>query len=882
MPAFLLATKLNPPPLRPDLVPRPQISQGLNANLVQNGGFARQLTLVSAPAGFGKTTVVAEWLHHVPQPVTWLTLDEHDNDPGRFLAHLIAALQLIDSPIGQTVQALLPTSQPPPIDIVLTSLINDINQVSQPFFLVLDDYHKVHNRTVHEQLSFILDHQPRTMHLVIVTREDPLLPVSRLRARKQVTELRQLDLRFRTPEIVEFFRRTARLDLPPAVITLLEDRTEGWAAGLQLAAISLDRQTDIDEFVRSFAGSNRYILDFLFDEVLSRQPPAVQDFLLRTSILDQLCGPLCDAVTGRTDSTQLLQNLEQNNLFVVPLDIPHTWYRYHHLFSDLLRHRLRLVDDLPTDPLHVRASDWYETEKQPFNALQHALAGRAWPRAAHLIGQLATSMLRLGQVTTLLGWLQALPVDIVRTVPELCYAMAWTQLLTGQFDQAEQNLACAEKLAGDNRQIRGNLLVAQAYLARVRGFHEQALTFAQEALQVLPMSDTISRGMVALNLGLAQITRGHLVEAEQALNEACVMAQAAQNHYVALTALSLLGSMQLVYGHLHDAAELCRKVLTTGGQLPPTAMAHSVMGALLYEWNGLTQAAEHLVHGVELCQITGNAEVLVDCLVTLTRVRLAASDRVAARAALTQAQEIVEHKAVSAMAAGKVAAGWTALALAENDLAAAQYWAARMANATALSLVHARIRLVPVVLLVAQKRHAEAAAALQPLWESANEARIVYLTVDIRVLQAISAPSSLTASRCLQEALVMAEPEGYVRTFVDKGAPIEAMLQELQRQGFLSSYVKSLLAAFDTQHRYTTATTAAAALHQAHSLVEPLTEREFEILHLVADGLSNEQIADRLFITVGTVKTHLHRIYGKLDVQSRTQAVARARAIDLL
>jgi LuxR family maltose regulon positive regulatory protein len=501
-----------------------------------------------------------------------------------------------------------------------------------------------------------------------------------------------------------------------------------------------------------------------------------------------------------------------------------------------------------------------------------------------LIEQLGTDLLRKGQVSTLLGWLKALPVDIVQNRPALCFAMAWALLLTGQLDEAERYLACAAKLTEHTAPARGDLLVAQAYLARARGAHEEAIVYAQEALQVLPATDGMARGMVALSLGLAQIARGQLVEAEQVLNEAYTAAQAMQNHYGALTALGLLSAMQLAYGRLHRAAVMCRQVLSAGGQLPPTGMAHSVMGALSYEWNDLAAAANHLVRGTELCEVSGNVDVMIDCLVTLARVRLAQHDHAAARAILTEAQDLVEHKGVAPMAPGKVAAGWTALALAEGDLTTARFWAPRTTRSTALSLVHARAQLTPIYLLVAQGYHAQAAGALEALWASPHQAVTRFVHIDVRVLQALTAPSVPAATVCLQEALAMAEPEGYVRTFIDKGPGLADLLRIVRRQVGSSTYVNTLLAAFEADSRRATEPPDdPTAVHRdTNVLLEPLTSRELEILRLLADGLSNDQIADRLFITVGTVKTHLHRIYGKLDAENRTQAVARARTLHLL
>ena len=430
MPATLLTTKFNTPLLRPDLVPRQHLLDRLNSGLWQAGGFLRKLTLVSASAGYGKTTLVAEWLKGAHQPVCWLMLDDHDNDPSQFLAYLIGALQRVDAGLGRSVQALLQSPQQPPTENVLIALINEIAQGTTSFFLVLDDYQAIHTRAIHDQLGFILDHQPRQMHLVVATREDPLFPISRLRASGQVLEIRQVDLRFSIQEIEEFFNRTVGLSLPAADLAILEDRTEGWVTGLQLAALSLPRPAEARDIGRLFADGDRFILDYLFDEVMGRQPADVQDFLLRTSILDQLSGSLCDAVADRTGSHEVLRALEQANLFIVPVEPTRTWYRYHHLFAELLRHRLRIVGEPPAAQLHERASQWYESENHPSEAIQHALVAHAWERAASLIHTVATTMLRRGQVTTLLRWMRSLPDDVVLARPEYCLDLAWPLILS--------------------------------------------------------------------------------------------------------------------------------------------------------------------------------------------------------------------------------------------------------------------------------------------------------------------------------------------------------------------------------------------------------------------------------------------------------------------
>jgi LuxR family maltose regulon positive regulatory protein len=481
----LLTTKLCIPPVRPGLVSRPQLVERLNE------GLNRKLTLVSAPAGFGKTTLVTEWLNNAERPFTWLSLDEGDNDPVRFLTYLVAALQKIDPAIGQAAQAMLGAPQPPPPEPLLTSLINDVAATSRPFVLILDDYHLIHTLSIHQQLGFLLEHQPppqRGMHVVIAAREDPPLPLPRWRARGQTVEIRQTELRFTEKETTDFLRRVMRLKLSSADVDALQRRTEGWIAGLQLVALSLQSCDDAHQLVQSFTGSHRYILDYLIEEVFQRQPAGVQDFLLKTSILDRFSAPLCDAVRGasrggieRDDSHQVLLTLEQGNLFIVPLDESRQWYRYHRLFADLLRHRLQMREPASTvSSLHQRASQWYQAKGYVADAVHHALAGSDWERAANLIHAASETMLKRGEVTTLLRWYQALPDAEVRARPRLCLEYSWALILTGQIEAADSYLGQAEAVAqdeadrdgqaasGDQTVLLGEIVAAQAYVARAR------------------------------------------------------------------------------------------------------------------------------------------------------------------------------------------------------------------------------------------------------------------------------------------------------------------------------------------------------------------------------------------------------------------------------
>ncbi|MBC8450567.1 MAG: hypothetical protein H8D78_22765 [Chloroflexi bacterium] len=492
----LLSTKLYVPPVRPELVPRPRLIERLNA------GLHRKLTLVSAPAGFGKTTLLSEWTQQSEFSVAWVSLDRDDSDPARFWAYFIAALQTVQADVGEGALAVFQSPQPPPIEAILTTLINEIATLPDPFALVLDDYHLIQAQPIHSALAFLLDHLPPQIHLVIAGRADPPLPLARLRGRGQLTELRETDLRFTLDEAATFLNQVMGLGLSAEDVAALEARTEGWIAGLQMAALSMRGRKDIPGFIAAFTGSHRYILDYLMEEVFQQQSADVQDFLLKTSILERFTAPLCDAIAEREDSHDVLLALERANLFIVPLDESRQWYRYHRLFADLLRHRLQIAGPQDLVPhLHTRASQWYEAEGFAAGAVHHALAGSDWERAATLILDVSETMLKRGELVTLLGWLQALPAEVVRVRPQLCLTYGWALILTGQLDAAESYLGQAEGAAQDDAALLGDIVSAQAFIARIRGDDSRTIELSQRALSLLPQDDLSARSIVAVNLG---------------------------------------------------------------------------------------------------------------------------------------------------------------------------------------------------------------------------------------------------------------------------------------------------------------------------------------------------------------------------------------------
>jgi LuxR family maltose regulon positive regulatory protein len=879
MAATLLTTKLHVPPLRSELVSLSRLNQRLQE------GLDGKLTLVSAPAGYGKTTLATHWLHHAGRPFAWLTLDANDNDPTRFLAYLVAALQGIDPGIGRAVEPMLATPQPPPPESILTALINDIATVEEPFVLVVDDYHLISTLAIHEPLAFLLDHQPASMHLVIATREDPPLPLSRWRARGQMVEIRQDDLQFSLEETSDFLRRVMSLDLSSDDVAALHRRTEGWIAGLQLTALSMQGRDDVHQLVRSFTGSHRYILDYLIEEVFHQQPADTQGFLLSTSVLDRLSVPLCDALTERDDSAEVLRDLEQANLFLIPLDESRQWYRYHHLFADLLRHRLSTAKgEESVSLLHRKASQWYEDNDYPGEAVDHALKAQDWQRTAALLTQVSGSFLARGETTTLLRWFQALPDDVIRAHAQSCYEYSWPLILTGQLDAADSYLEQAREAADDDPVLLRQVVTAQVQIARTRGDDSRTIELSHQILPLLTDQDLIERSVVAVNLGAAHCNRGDLEEAAQAMREALEASVRTENTFVKWVSLHFLGRVDAIRGRLREAANLYERVLSKGeqgGPSMPLAMAHLDLGWLLYEWNDPNRAAVHLRQGLDLARQGRHLEIEISGYRLLAILRQVQGRDAEAIEALQNAHQLADDARANLppLVRARNAACHVQVALAQGDLTTATRWAGRMRDDADATAFHPSQNLTRSRLLIAQDHEAEATRWLESSFETAAQRGFGWGMIRARLLQALAASTWDAALPFLAEALTLAEPEGFVRTFIDEGASIAALLRHAADSGITRPYTKRLLTALEAD---ALRKTGAETPSPPQPLIEPLSERELEVLRLAAEGLSNQEIADRLVISVGTVKTHVHNILGKLEVRRRTQAAARARELDLI
>jgi LuxR family maltose regulon positive regulatory protein len=871
---LLLKTKIVIPPLRKEIVQRNRLLDRMLLEFRSADGFNRQLTLVSAPAGYGKTTVVCDWIKRLGFPLAWLSLDETDNDPTRFLAYIIAAIQQVREGLGEAAGKILLSPQRPPIEVVLTVLINELALVSSPLILVLDDYHAIHTLSIHEQLKFLLEHQPGQLHLVIVSREDPLLPIPRLRARNKVLEIRQEDLRFTVEETTDFLNRVMRLDLTSAQIAALEGHTEGWIAGLQLAALSMRGNTDVGDFIEAFTGSSRYILDYLVEEVFEKQPPDLKEFLLKTSVLGRLSPSLCDAVAGRTDSQSLLEALEQMNLFIVPFDQSREWYRYHRLFAELLRHHLRIdVRDAERD-LHIRAGDWFEKNGYFAEAIQHAISAQDWSRAKSLLQRVNSDMLKRGEVATLIRWYSSLPEAVLMADPRLCFDYCWALLVAGQFSTAAPLLEHVEQTARSIPEFLGEVFTAQAFLARGQGDNARMVEKSRRALGLLPKTSASSRGLVALNLGLAYWHMGRMEQTEEVLVEAREAAEAIGNIYGVLTATILHGRVFAVRGQLHQAKAVFEQAIERGGAIPINALAHLDLCTLYYEWNNLPESESHLRTAIELSERGQNEEFLVSCWGTMSYLRIARNDFDGAREALAKAQELVDKGNIPALTADRVDVFAARLALAQNDPASIHRWVDSLRDDVDSHPFYRFIGLTKAHLLWADHKREETRAFLDQLYRKSVENGWQYGRIAVRISQALAADTEETAGEYLAEALRLAEAEGFIRVFVDAGESIIPLLRVAAKHGVTPEYVRRILTEVGGK--------AGDMGAGVGSLVEPLSEREVEVLRLVTKGLSNREIAAKLFISAGTAKTHIHNLCGKLGVRNRTEAAMRAKELNLV
>ncbi|HEX2913945.1 MAG TPA: LuxR C-terminal-related transcriptional regulator [Chloroflexia bacterium] len=930
----LLTTKLYLPPPRPDAVARPRLVEMLQQ------GLRRKLVLVSAPPGFGKTSAVAEW--HFSQtgkqiPLGWVSLDEGDNDPVRFWSYFIAAFQRLKPGLGQAAYEFLQTagqtaSQNQFVEPLLTALINEIAAtLPETFALALDDYHVIENASIHQGIAFLLDHLPRQMHLILTSRVDPLsLPLARMRVRGELAEIRAANLRFTTDEAASFLNATLEQSLSLEDVEQLTTRTEGWAAGLQMAALSLEGCEDVHKFVTSFAGDDRYLVDYLIEEVLERQSSTLQAFLLETSILDRLSGPLCQAVTGQEDAQNTLTRLEQRNIFLIPLDNRRVWFRYHHLFAELLRYHLSQTrTSAEVDALYLRASYWFEQNAQHREAVRFALDGHAYERAADLFDLMVAEMTVRTELITLQKWYSALPDEAIRARPMLCMCYGWLLLLTGRWQQVEIYTDAAEKVfartaatdKNPNRvQVPGNVAVLRAFMARHSGDLARAISLSQEALKLLPLDSYTARSRVFVNLGQAYSQIGHFKEAEETYREATRNALANKSAYSYANTTSQLVMFELARGHLNKAAALCEdaiqicashessSALKDGQYMPIASEAYLMQARICLEGNELEKAEMLAGKVLEMEKFLSNLEISLGA-----RQQLAELQGLLGRPekGLNTFKEAVSLSQKTRhlnleQTSGALRTRLLLLQATPASLKEAVQWAnsveTRFTNLSGLTFDGWSEALTMVRVFLAQKEYARTSQWLARLQTEAQEKGWTGYLIKIQSLQALVQAENGEINKAittLVAALALAEPEGYVQLFVNGGATLQALLQRIAANaGFYhlsETYLNKLLAAFpDRQSAPETAILPEGLLGSGEARIDypanlrqlsPLerpSERELEVLRLIASGLSNQEIAERLVVSGNTIKAHINKIYAKLNVGSRTQAIARARELNLL
>ncbi len=945
----ILRTKIYIPQPQPgSLIPRPNLLEKLDKVL------DHRLTLISASAGSGKTTLVSQWLdlktageqgsrgveeNFAPAPLlpyppaqfAWLSLDEADNDPVRFWSYVIAALETVQAGLGDNTLPLLRSSQPSPLEIVLTFLLNDLAALPHDVVLVLDDYHLIENSDIHTALTLLIDRLPPQLHLILTSRADPPLPLARWRAKRQLTELRAEALRFTPDEVAFFLNQMIGLNLTSEQMAALAAKTEGWVAGLQLVGLSLQGRTDVEPFIAAFTGTHRYILDYMTEEILRRQPENVQTFLLQTSILERLTGPLCDAVTGRTDSQALLEQLARANLFILPLDDQGQWYRYHHLFADLLRHYLQQTPPQPLPrsgggargggiyekggiaELHRRAATWSEQAGFVEEAIYHTSAAHDFEWTRRLMLHHLEAIVKRGEATLMLRWFNALPEAWLRSQPKLNVLQAWLLLLTGHFDEMQRKLAEPEILslhhqtplepdegAGiiKNRDLPGLIVGLQAHLALIKGDVPRAMELSQQALAQLAEADVTLRGIIAENLAPIYWLKGEPERARQLLAQ---FGAFTPNSHALVTELVLSGRAELKWfqGRYRQAFALYQRFLQEavalqdlGALIPVMGTAHAVLGYILYEWNELAAAEAHLRQGIELGNQGMAWRALVIGYTGLGRVLLAQRKWSEAAEIFQQAEQLAQDLG-SDLVLTLVTPLQVDLWLAQGDLAAVKRWL--LTNGLKPDDEFEGYKVIIYIFLgrafLACGQREAAEALLLQLLRVTEAAQQLYWLAQVLALQALTFQAQHKrepALAALKRALALGEPEGYIRTFVNEGPPMAALLLKLREARQWEhgddlpslNYLNTLLAALGAAELVADQKSALREARQP-SLAEPLTERELEVLHLLTTGLSTQEIAEQLVITLATLRAHQKNIYAKLEVNSRAEAMVKAKALNL-
>jgi len=894
-----MRTKLHIPAPRPDFVPRPGLIQKLES------GLQGKLTLVSAPAGFGKTSVLSTWHSCSSQPFAWISLDDDDNNPVRLLSYLVASLQTVLPDFGKELLSALQSAQPPAPDSTLSFLLNEIPSDAE-IVIVFDDYHVIRSNEVHALINRLVQYLPENLHLVLATRVDPPLPLPRLRGSRQLNEIRTDDLRFSVEETDAFLNQIKQLDLSNHDIATLAARTEGWIAGLQMASFSIPKQSDRKVFIEKFSGSNRFILDYLMEEVLEYQPENIRSFMLNTSILSALSSGICEAVTGESRSQEILEELERLNLFIVPLDDHRETFRYHHLFGDLLKKRLKTRFPDTISDLHQAAGEWYYENGFLDAAIGHTLAAERFELAASWLDIPAIDLLGQAGLEPVQNWLESLPQDIVQSKPNFSMAFAWIFLATSKVQEVEPHLQKVEhflgiddRKAGENPEltifqrctaseiwiIRSNLAFHHTDPAEVLECSEQALKYLDEDVErELPREYLARYSLIPFNMGLANELQGNLMPAEEQFRLAIQLNEEVGNWHLLPMATSHLAQVLQMQGKLQQAAETCRRAIQYryDSEIPPSPLsgiAYTSLGHLEYEFNSLDKARQDFDRGIDLARSWNHWETLTSAIYGLVKLDIADRDWNKAHIHMQELETILPELQ-SPFGQSLIQAQHTLLHIREQNLEQVEAWLSRTdltQEQDTLSIREPELLILARTYLALNK-YKEAELLLSRLKNSAESCHRTDTLIEILVLQTLLHVSREddSALETLRAALDLALPGGYVRVFIDEGLQIAQLLYQAVEAGIQPEYAGRLLASFPEENTSSQQT----GVHP--DLVEPLSQRELEVLSQIASGTTNQETALALHIAPGTVKNHLKNIYGKLNVRSRTQAAARARDLGLI
>jgi LuxR family transcriptional regulator, maltose regulon positive regulatory protein len=874
METSLLATKFFIPPLQPGLIARPHLMEQLN------GVLNHRITLVSAPAGFGKTTAVIEWVNqnksHIP--LVWLSLDDDDNDPVRFWDYFITAVRQLVSNCGENALAILHSTQEHAIESILCSFINDLISISVEMVIILDDYHLIKTGQIHAGIIYLIEHLPTTIHLVIISRSDPPLPIARFRGKGMMLEINTNDLRFTVDDTAKLFKELRIIEITVTDIATLNERIEGWVVGLKMAAFSMRGQSDIPGFIAAFTGSQRFIMDYLMEEVLQVLKIEIRDFLIKTSILERLNGSLCDALTGQKDGHDMLRNIDREHLFIMPLDESRKWYRYEHLFADLLKHQLEKCYGFEqVINLHRQASGWYQNNNMIDEAISHALAAKDWDKAIYLISGICETQLERQEWKTLYDWLELIPKEELQITPRLYRAYADCLVYLNEFEKAHGILDSLEKTVYDN-DLLGEIALSKMIIATGRGNYRLTEQLGTKALKLLHIDNFSKRAEVSSFLGAINVTKYQLDKGYSLYTEANNIWRQIGNNQRAASSTNQLGFISSLRGRLREAVNMYRQSIELAGNSPFSGFPKLNLGAIYYEWNDLEQSLNNVNESIHISKMNGETR-RIGTYYYKARILLLKNDISGAEAEIAQGDYIVNPKLWRPPQAYHIA-NRILFAITRDDIDTARKWGTRLTQYFKENPEINYVQDVIARLMIACGNRNMATGLLKTLYNQAIQVGARGYAITIRVYQALATETSVDAVAYLSEALKWAKPEGYIRTFVDEGKLLLPLLREALSRGITPEYTTKLINIIeDESHRRRTLRVKSGIYISNPAL---LSDREMEVLRLIATGLPNKKITQKLMITQNTLKTHIRHIFEKLDTKDRIQAITRARELKLI